>query len=61
MSTENTDQINEAFKVIDNAIYEAVARKAMTGDLQSVKTLQVLKAEMRTTERLELRKELFGV
>lgn len=61
MSTENTDQINEAFKVIDDAVYEAVAKKAMTGDLQAVKTLLALKADREETKLHELRKKLFGI
>jgi len=61
MNTKNTDQINEAFKIIDNEVYEAVARKAMAGDLQAVKTLDLLDQKRERVERLKLRKKLFGV
>jgi len=53
-----TQELNAAFRIIDDEVYEMLARKAMAGNLQAVKLLDEKQDKIK---REKLRMELFGV
>jgi len=55
------EKIDQAFELINDDVYKAVALKAMEGNLAAVRALAVLDENRRKLARLKLRKQLFGV
>jgi len=58
MEKHSKEEINTAFEIINNEVYQKLAEKALQGNIAAIKLMHEIQADL---ELNQLRKELLGV